>query len=77
DNDCLDFKKFIQKLNLCPLSQNIRLAIEKNKLRLKFVENIPLESEEKRHKLLDKVNKGLLPKGILKKWPIYVIVPEI
>ncbi|MFX0133610.1 MAG: hypothetical protein ACFFDN_08200, partial [Candidatus Hodarchaeota archaeon] len=75
-NDCLDFKKFIQKLNLCPLSQNIRLAIEKNKLRLKFVENIPLESEEKRHELLDKVNKGLLPTGILKKWPIYVIVPE-
>jgi len=57
----------------CNLGGNINSAIENEKLKLKLVNDPPIDYMETREKMLSKVRKGKSPKGVLKKWPLYVI----
>lgn len=62
-------------LSLCPGGKALGTAIEEKKLQLKQVKENPVESKIPRSELLEKVRKGELPKGVLKRWPLYVVVP--
>jgi len=50
--------------------------MEKEFLDLKIFEDNIVEFMVLRTEMLEKVRKGLLPKGILKRWPIYIIIPN-
>jgi len=65
-----------ENLSLCPSGNNLNNAIIERLLRLELIDNIPLKSEQSSSELLDQVSKGIMPKGILKKWPLYVIIPN-
>lgn len=56
----------------CSNSERIKSAFNSSKLDIKF-HNIELIPTQERSYLLNKVRKGELPKGILKKWQFYVL----
>jgi hypothetical protein len=62
-------------LALCPGGESLRKALKKGQLHIKTVEKTPVEWVIPRSKLLKKVRKGELPKGVLSKWPLYVVLP--
>ena len=48
-------------------------AIVNEKINIKIIEEQPVNFLETREEILTQVRSGKLPKGILKKWPLYVI----
>lgn len=62
-------------LSLCPGGKLLETAIKEKKLQLNLVEENPVESKISRAERLEQVRKGNLPKGVLKRWPLYVVVP--
>ena len=62
--ECLSSNSLIKAIE----SKNVSIVLASNKLVQYFGD---------REEILEKVRKGTLPKGILKKWPIYVISPQM
>ena len=60
----------------CLSSNSLIREIKSNKVSIKLDSNKIVQYLEDREELLEKVRKGTLPKGILKKWPLYVIFPQ-
>ena len=60
----------------CLSSNSLIREIKSNKVSIKLDSNKIVQYLEDREELLEKVRKGTLPKGILKKWPLYVILPQ-
>ena len=42
-------------------------------MEIQLIEEKPVDFLKNRTEILDKVRSGKYPKGILKKWPLYVI----
>ena len=61
--ECISSDSLVREIK----SKNIGIALDSNNL---------VQYLEDREIILEKVRKGTLPKGILKKWPLYVIVPQ-
>lgn len=59
-------------LGSCPGGIPLLEAIQDHHLRLKIVGKNPVISAVSRPELLQRVRAGELPKGILKRWPLYV-----
>ncbi len=51
-------------------------AVKEKKVLIELNTNDLVQYMEDRDQILEKVRKGALPKGILKKWPLYVFLPE-
>ncbi len=60
----------------CPGGKSLGHAIIKEELHTKMVDENPVNSLIPRSELLERVRKGNLPKGVLKRWPLYVVVPS-
>lgn len=58
----------------CLSSNSLINAIKENEVLLELNSNELVTYMEDRGLILEKVRKGALPKGILKKWPLYVIL---
>ncbi|MGQ9722233.1 MAG: hypothetical protein ACUVXA_13035 [Candidatus Jordarchaeum sp.] len=75
DSECQNVKDIQESIVLCPGGIEIDNAIKRMQLRLETLNKNLVETEIPRSELLKKVRKGKLPKGVLKKWPLYLIVP--
>jgi hypothetical protein len=62
-------------LTSCPGGESLGKALKKGQLHIEMAEKDLVEWVIPRSELLKKVRKGELPKGVLKKWPLYVVNP--
>ncbi len=58
---------------LAELNGNLAQSVEAEDVRVIIVDHDPIEPMEPREELLEQVRRGQKPKGVLKRWPIYVI----
>lgn len=63
------------RLSLCPHGSQLEQAIKKGVIGIKTVKENPVKSAIPRSELITQVRKGELPKGVLVRWPLYVVVP--
>ncbi|TXT61063.1 MAG: hypothetical protein BAJALOKI2v1_50031 [Promethearchaeota archaeon] len=76
-------KNLIKKSNListiskCNLSASFIDSLKNELIDPVIINEDPVQFDLPREKILDKVRSGELTKGILKKWPLYVILPEV
>ncbi len=60
----------------CPLNSNINNLLNNNSLELEVINEKPIDFVLSRDLVLKNVGSGKVPKGILKKWPLYIIIPD-
>jgi hypothetical protein len=68
--------EIIEVLSKCPGGKPLGQAFNHGKLQINLVDEISVKSEIPRSELLKQVRKGDLPKGVLMRWPLYVVVPS-
>jgi hypothetical protein len=73
DSRCLNGDKFLEIISKCPTQRELYQAIMNKSVNIIFLEDQPVDFLATRESILKKVREGLMPKGILKKWPLYVI----
>ncbi|MFX0070643.1 MAG: hypothetical protein ACFFAO_06090 [Candidatus Hermodarchaeota archaeon] len=76
NSKCRTKQDLIKKIENCPKAKYIFNALNNNFLELEFIEDQPIDFLATRSQILSKVRNGIIPKGILKKWPLYLITPE-
>ncbi|MFW9941721.1 MAG: hypothetical protein ACFFFT_11830 [Candidatus Thorarchaeota archaeon] len=54
-------------------SEDLKRAINEEKINIQIIEEQPVNFLSTRAEILAQVRKGKVPKGILKKWPLYVV----
>ena len=59
----------------CPGGESLGKALKDGQLHIEMAEKDLVEWGIPRSELLKKVREGELPKGVLKKWPLYVVSP--
>ncbi|MFX1445409.1 MAG: hypothetical protein ACFFHV_18485 [Promethearchaeota archaeon] len=59
----------------CPKVEEIEKALQNNYLTIELINEQPIDFKAARLEILRKVQKGSIPKGILKKWALYLILP--
>lgn len=74
--NCGRDKKLIDIISSCPHQEELSQGIINNLINIDFIEDNPVDFLATRSEILNKVREGKAPKGILKKWPLYVIIPK-
>jgi len=59
----------------CPELKGIKNLIEKNLVKIYLIDEPPINFKKARIEILTNVRNGNVPKGILKKWALYLVVP--
>lgn len=72
DEKCFD-DKIIEIISKCPTQKELYQAIVNNFIKINFIEDQPIDFLATRQEILKLVRNGQKPKGILKKWPLYVM----
>ncbi|MFX0141314.1 MAG: hypothetical protein ACFFDN_47180, partial [Candidatus Hodarchaeota archaeon] len=75
NSNCETPNDFIEKMSKCSKVQGIYKAINENYLEIELIDELPVDFIKTRSEMLSKVRKGQIPKGILKKWPLYILNP--
>jgi hypothetical protein len=57
----------------CSKNDNFKDGIKRKYIKISLIKENPINFLETRKEMLNKVRNGKIPKGILKKWPFYVI----
>jgi hypothetical protein len=65
----------LDSLSLCPHGTQLEQAVTDGILHIEQISENPVESAVPRSVLLNRVRMGELPKGVLTRWPLYVVVP--
>jgi len=71
--DCSNLKNYKEILLNCVKDEDFRRIISNDRMEIQLIEENPVDFLKTRPEILDKVRSGKNPKGILKKWPLYVI----
>ncbi len=71
--ECINRKNFKEILLNCVKNDNFRKCILDGGIGIQLIEEDPVDFLKIRSEMLDKVRSGKYPKGVLKKWPLYVI----
>ncbi|MFX1497325.1 MAG: hypothetical protein ACFFBH_07350 [Promethearchaeota archaeon] len=74
-SSCVNATEVLETILKCPTQADLYQAIRNKSINLKFIEDLPVDFLATREAILKKVREGQIPKGILKKWPLYVISP--
>jgi hypothetical protein len=64
-------------LSSCQGGTQLGEAIKDMRLTVRTVNENPVTTKIPRSELSQQVKKGELPKGVLKRWPLYVVVPDM
>jgi hypothetical protein len=72
---CSDSEKYFKIVENCSKPSDLINSIKNGKIELKIIDEQPVQFLKNRIELLSKVREGQIPKGILKKWPLYIIIP--
>jgi hypothetical protein len=62
----------ISCLHSCPHGESLAQALQNHVLHLRIIHEDPVQPTDSRSDILKKVRSGELPKGTLKRWPVYV-----
>ena len=73
---CSESEKYLKFITNCPNPKDLITAIKNRYIDLEFIDEQPVEFFKNRSKMLSKVREGKIPKGILKKWPLYIVIPK-
>jgi hypothetical protein len=71
----LNFSKFQQQIASCLPDKGLKAALQNQILKIEIVDHPLTQDSFSRKRLLNEVRRGRLPKGVLKKWPLYWIHP--
>ncbi|MFX0037106.1 MAG: hypothetical protein ACFE9I_15860 [Candidatus Hermodarchaeota archaeon] len=71
--NCSNLKNYYRILLNCIKNDNFKEAIINNQINIRLINENPVNFLETRSDVLEKVRSGKNPKGILKKWPLYLI----
>jgi len=71
--DCRNLKNYKEILLNCVKDEDFRRIISNDRMEVQLIEENPVDFLKTRPEILEKVRSGKNPKGILKKWPLYVI----
>ncbi|MFW9947860.1 MAG: hypothetical protein ACFFDX_13630, partial [Candidatus Odinarchaeota archaeon] len=74
--NCKTEKRLIELISACPYQEEFTQGIINNLINIDFIDDQPVDFLATRSEILNKVREGQAPKGILKKWPLYVIIPK-
>lgn len=74
DGHCKSSENIREAIFNCPHESTIPKAIEQNKIKIELINDYPVDFLKEREEILEKVRTGKSPKGILKKWPLYVVI---
>ncbi|MHA2430284.1 MAG: hypothetical protein ACXACC_04525 [Promethearchaeota archaeon] len=74
--NCVKEKKLIELISSCAHQEELTQGIINKLIRIDFIDDQPVNFLATRSEILKKVREGQAPKGILKKWPLYVIIPK-
>jgi hypothetical protein len=74
--ECNNNDRIRKIIGACPKEENIDKALQNDHLAIKLINEHPVDFKATRSEILKKVQKGNLPKGILKKWALYLVVPS-
>jgi hypothetical protein len=72
---CSDSEKYSKIVENCSKPRDLINSIKNGKIELKIIDEQPVQFLKNRTEVLSKVREGQIPKGILKKWPLYIIIP--
>lgn len=75
DIKCHNDEEVRKIIKSCPKEERIEEAIQNNYLTIKLINEQPVDFKATRLEILKKVQKGNIPKGILKKWALYLVLP--
>ena len=73
ENDCSNIEDYRNTLFKCINNDDFKEKIKKNLINIQLIKENPINFLATRSEMLNKVRRGKNPKGILKKWPLYVI----
>ena len=73
EKKCSNLINYSKILLKCIRNENLKGAILNNDIEIKLIKNNPVDFLATRSEMLEKVRSGKNPKGILKKWPLYVL----
>ena len=73
NKDCTNLNNYSKKLTNCISDNKFKDALLNNEIKIKLINDNPVNFLATRSEILEKVRKGKNPKGILKKWPLYVV----
>ncbi|MBD3253528.1 MAG: hypothetical protein GF383_00465 [Candidatus Lokiarchaeota archaeon] len=76
DSSCINTSEINKKLKKCSEKYENYAKLITNVEEIKLIDDIPVKFVKDRQKILEKVRSGKIPKGILKKWPLYLIMPS-
>jgi len=72
---CQEKEQVLQILSSCPQLKTAEWIQNRSLLDVELLEEQPVQFLKEREEILLKVRSGDLPKGILKKWPLYIVIP--
>ena len=72
---CQEKEHVLQILSSCPQLKTAEWIQNRSLLDVELLEDQPVQFLKEREEILLKVRSGDLPKGILKKWPLYIVIP--
>ncbi len=70
---CLNLSKNKELLSKCINDEAFKKSILNNHIEIIPIDKTPIDFLATRKEMLEKVRKGIISKGILKKWPLYVV----
>ncbi|MFX0143822.1 MAG: hypothetical protein ACFE9C_07075 [Candidatus Hodarchaeota archaeon] len=73
DSNCFNKDHILKIISKCPTQQELSQAFENNSVNINLIDDQPVDFLATREEVLRMVREGQIPKGILKKWPLYVI----
>lgn len=75
-SECRTNDQLIKSIENCPGQSEILKALKNDLLTVELIKEKPIDFMATRSQMLSKVRNGMIPKGILKKWPLYLVFPE-
>jgi len=73
DSNCANLDFLTKVIHNCTPLESFKVAISNNQLKIEIINDKPVDFFATRSEILEKVRNGKMPKGILKKWPLYYI----
>ncbi len=73
DSSCFNEDQILEVISNCPTQKELYQAIVNNSININFIDDKPVDFLATREDMLRRVREGQIAKGILKKWPLYVI----
>ncbi|MCJ7647911.1 MAG: hypothetical protein MUP85_04810 [Candidatus Lokiarchaeota archaeon] len=73
NSNCRDLDFVKKTIFNCAHLNSLKAAISNDQLKIELINDTPIDFLAARSEMLTNVRNGIMPKGILKKWPLYYI----